>query len=66
MYLLRRAMIFIIAGNQKAIVGFLAGGGMLLLALAGIDGEMTVNDALTALAGGAVQGLSVWLKRNRK
>lgn len=56
----------LIEGNEKAVVGGLVAGALTLLALVGITGEMTVREALVALANWIVTHAVVYLKANSK
>jgi len=57
---------WLVLGNEKAIVGFLVSGLLALLATANVSGEMTVDEALTALLTGALTAVTVWVKANNK
>jgi hypothetical protein len=52
----------LVVGNEKALVPLMVLGGLTVLGMVGISGDMTVKEALT-LGGTAVL---VWLTRNRK
>jgi hypothetical protein len=49
---------------DKAIIGALSAGILNLLALVQITGDMTVEQASTAIATGIVTGIAVYMKRN--
>lgn len=55
----------IVAGNQKAITGFVLSAAAVWLAVAGISLEMTVGEALTVLTAGVINGVGVWFKANK-
>lgn len=54
-----------IEGQEKAVVGGLVSGALTLLALVGVTGEMTVKEALVALANWALTHAAVWYKTNK-
>lgn len=56
----------LIKGQEKAAVGGLVAGALTLLALVGVTGDMTVKEALIALANWAVTHAFVYLKANSK
>jgi hypothetical protein len=55
----------IIEGKQKAVVAGVVTALLVLLAQVGVDGDMTVKDALTALGSWIVTHYLVWATRNR-
>jgi hypothetical protein len=55
----------LVQGRQKAIVSGFVAAGLVLLPLVGVDGNMTVTDALQIVGSGLVSGYLTWLKANR-
>lgn len=49
---------------DKAIIGAISAGILNLLALVQITGEMTVEQAVTAISTGLVTGIAVYIKSN--
>lgn len=56
---------FVVAGNQKAIVGGLVAGVLSLLTMVNISGQMTVREALFAIGTWLVTHSLVWFKANK-
>jgi len=55
----------LVAGKEKAIVGFAVSGLITLLAMLNISGDMTVEQALTVIVTAVLTGASVYVKRNK-
>lgn len=55
----------IIEGQQKAVVGGFASGVLSLLAQVGVNGDMTVKEALVALGTWVVTHAAVWYTSNK-
>lgn len=55
----------LVAGKQKALVGGLVSGGLMLLALVNISPDMTVREAVTVIATAIVSYASTYLTPNK-
>lgn len=55
----------LVYGKEKAVTGGIVAGGLSLLALVGVTGEITVKELLTSIATWVVAHLAVYLKSNR-
>lgn len=55
----------LVSNNQKAIVAFLVPAIVGLGAYVGIDGEMTVNEAVGVVVTAVLTSAGVWFKRNQ-
>lgn len=54
----------LVAGKEKATVALIVSGVLTFLALFNISGEMTVEQALTAIFTAVLTALGVYFKRN--
>jgi len=55
----------IVAGREKAFIGFAVSGLLTLLAMLNISGDMTVEQALTVIITAVFTGLGVYFQRNK-
>jgi hypothetical protein len=55
----------LVVGNQKAIVGFVVSAILSAVAVFGINGDMTVREALAVSLTGLLTALSVYFKSNK-
>jgi len=55
----------LVVGNEKALVGFVVSGILSAFAVVGINGDMTVRDALAVALTALLTALSVYFKSNK-
>lgn len=55
----------LVSGNQKAIVAFVVVTVGTILVQNGLSLDMTVKEAVEAVANGVISSVAVWLKANR-
>ena len=62
---MKQLYILLILGKEKAVTGFLVSGALTALALIGINGNMTIRDALAVGFTAILTYLSVFYKANK-